>query len=159
MYNNLTPFFFNNIKPNIHFSGKSQPNQSNVTYTSKKNLIIPTSSMYLNLDVSAVDLNKSILVSFVTRSSRSSTSIINTPDLTKTTFFNHNSGILWPLRELIELFGVKNCIISDNRNLLLDYSLNVNPLLKSFPCEGVEEVYFNFLDQKVKKFDIFFIEL
>jgi len=49
--------------------------------------------------------------------------------------------------------------LQDNRNLLLDYSSNLNPLVKNFPCEGLEEIYFNFFDQKVKKFKTFFIEL
>ncbi len=38
---------------------------------------------------------------------------------------------------------------NDNRSLLLDYSRNEYPMLKDFPTEGYEEIYFDFFENKV----------
>lgn len=55
-------------------------------------------------------------------------------------FLNAN----WLERELIEFFNIQVFLKNDTRNLLLDYNLMINPLLKNFPTEGYQELYFNF---------------
>jgi len=37
----------------------------------------------------------------------------------------------------------------DKRRLLLDYSRQENPLLKNFPSEGYNDVFFNFFENQV----------
>lgn len=55
-------------------------------------------------------------------------------------FFNS----YWIERELIEFFNINIVNKKDTRNLLLDYNFLGNPLLKIFPTEGFQELYFNF---------------
>jgi NADH dehydrogenase (ubiquinone) Fe-S protein 3 len=55
-------------------------------------------------------------------------------------FFNSN----WIEREIIEFFNINILSKKDTRNLLLDYNFIGNPLLKNFPTEGYQEIYFNF---------------
>lgn len=70
-------------------------------------------------------------------------------------FFNSN----WVERELIEFFGIKIINKKDTRNLLLDYNLQINPLLKNFPTEGFQELYFNFNSFNLDYINNEFIEL
>ena len=37
----------------------------------------------------------------------------------------------------------------DARRLLLDYSKQENPLLKDYPCEGFNDVFYSFFDDQV----------
>jgi NADH:ubiquinone oxidoreductase subunit C len=37
----------------------------------------------------------------------------------------------------------------DTRRLLLDYSKQENPLLKDYPCEGFNDVFYSFFDDQV----------
>jgi len=158
MDKHLLPFFFSNIKTTSFVAAKSQYNQKNVVFSSKMGVIMPKSCVFLPIDVLGVDFCKTgVSLSHVYRTT--AIIIINSVRGGSLKAFNMNTGLNWPFRELIELFGVTEIKVSDSRNLLLDYSTNLNPLKKEFPCEGVEEVYFNFLDQKVKKFKIFFIEI
>lgn len=55
----------------------------------------------------------------------------------------------WLEREFSEMFGVYLDRKLDSRNLLLDYSLNENPLLKSFPSVGFREVHYSMLAESV----------
>lgn len=70
-------------------------------------------------------------------------------------FLNSN----WMERELIEFFGLNILNKIDTRNLLLDYNLLINPLLKIFPCEGYQEIYFNFNTYNLDYINSEFIEL
>jgi len=54
----------------------------------------------------------------------------------------HNAN--WLERELIEFLNIEFFKKNDTRNLLLDYNFLAKPLLKNFPTEGFEELYFNF---------------
>lgn len=147
----ILPFFFNNIKPSI----LSQSEKKHLLFNSHKTITIPQSNYSYVVDISSSDNN---YVFLCLKSGLNQVYTIHTsPTNIRTT--NFNSGLLWPVRELIEFFGLKGLKVVDNRNLLLDYSSNINPLLKSFPCEGLEEVYFNFFSQKTSKFKVFFIEL
>lgn len=65
----------------------------------------------------------------------------------------------WVERELIEFFGLTFERKIDTRNLLLDYNLNINPLLKNFPVEGYQELYFNFENYNLDYINTEFIEL
>lgn len=156
----LLPYFFSNVRPTIFIATPKQNNQKNVIHNSNKSVYLPKSSVFLPVDVAGVDLCiKTTSISYLLRPTQYSSLIINSFKNFNFRPHNFNSGLSWPLRELIELFGLKGLRVQDSRNLLLDYSVSSNPLKKGFPCEGTEEVYFNFLDQKVKKFKIFFIEL
>lgn len=55
----------------------------------------------------------------------------------------------WLERETSEMFKVvfKNKV--DRRRLLLDYSRQENPLLKSFPSEGYNDVFFSLFENQV----------
>lgn len=55
----------------------------------------------------------------------------------------------WLEREFSEMFGVSIFEKVDARNLLLDYSLNENPLLKSFPTVGLRELHYSVLAEGV----------
>lgn len=70
-------------------------------------------------------------------------------------FFNAN----WIERELVEFFNFKIIGKNDNRNLLLDYNLLTKPLLKSYPTEGHQEIFFNYLTYNVDYVQTEFIEL
>ena len=69
------------------------------------------------------------------------------------------SNSAWLERETSEMFGVFFKFKKDSRCLLLDYSKNENPMLKSFPCEGYYDIYYNFFDHKLKYISNDLIEL
>lgn len=60
---------------------------------------------------------------------------------------------------MVEFFGVSVIGQTDTRNLLLDYNVVYNPLLKTFPTEGVQEIFFNYLTYNLDYAQIEFIEL
>jgi NADH dehydrogenase (ubiquinone) Fe-S protein 3 len=70
-------------------------------------------------------------------------------------FLNAN----WLERELIEFFNIQVFLKNDTRNLLLDYNLMINPLLKNFPTEGYQELYFNFNTYTLDYINSDFVEL
>lgn len=53
----------------------------------------------------------------------------------------------WLERETSEMYGLFIYNKSDNRNLLLDYTFTEHPLLKSYPCAGFNEVFYNPLEE------------
>lgn len=55
----------------------------------------------------------------------------------------------WLERETSEMFGVFYEFKTDTRCLLLDYSKQENPLLKDFPVEGFNDVFYNFFEDQV----------
>ncbi len=55
----------------------------------------------------------------------------------------------WLEREFSEMFGIFFISKIDARNLLLDYSLNENPLLKVYPSVGLREVSYSILSEGV----------
>ncbi len=68
-----------------------------------------------------------------------------------------NAG--WLERELIEFLNFKVIFKKDTRNLLLDYNQLINPLFRTFPCEGYSELYFNFTTYSLEYTTSEFIEL
>lgn len=78
----------------------------------------------------------------------------STPSLEQT-YFNAN----WVERELVEFFGATITNRTDTRNLLLDYNLQVNPLLKTYPTEGHQELFFNYLSYNLEYVATEFVEL
>lgn len=70
-------------------------------------------------------------------------------------FLNAN----WVERELVEFFGTNIYGRTDTRNLLLDYNLQVNPLLKTYPTEGHQELFFNYLSYNLEYVNTEFVEL
>lgn len=62
---------------------------------------------------------------------------------------NYFSNSNWLEREISEMYGIFFINKKDSRNLLLDYSILSNPMLKSFPSTGYKEVYYNNLKKNV----------
>jgi NADH dehydrogenase (ubiquinone) Fe-S protein 3 len=55
----------------------------------------------------------------------------------------------WLERETGEMFRVSYSLKTDTRRLLLDYSKQENPLLKDYPTEGFNDVFYNFFEDQV----------
>ncbi len=55
----------------------------------------------------------------------------------------------WLERETGEMFRVSYSLKTDSRRLLLDYSKQENPLLKDYPTEGFNDVFYNFFEDQV----------
>jgi NADH:ubiquinone oxidoreductase subunit C len=73
----------------------------------------------------------------------------------ETSYLNAN----WVERELIEMYGISMYGKLDSRNLLLDYTMIENPLLKSYPCAGITEVFYNPLEDCVSYYPNTSVEL
>lgn len=65
----------------------------------------------------------------------------------------------WLERENNEMYNINYTNKNDSRSLLLDYSRSEFPMLKDFPTEGYEEIYFDFFENKVNYIKNEFIEL
>jgi NADH:ubiquinone oxidoreductase subunit C len=65
----------------------------------------------------------------------------------------------WLERETSEMYGIQFTGKRDSRPLLLDYSKNEFPMLKDFPTEGVNDIYYNFFENKLTFVKNEFIEL
>lgn len=65
----------------------------------------------------------------------------------------------WLEREVSEMYGIQFNNKRDSRPLLLDYSKNEFPMLKDFPTEGVNDIYYNFFENKLTFIKNEFIEL
>jgi NADH dehydrogenase (ubiquinone) Fe-S protein 3 len=52
-------------------------------------------------------------------------------------------------RETSEMFKISFLNKTDTRRLLLDYSKHENPLLKDFPTEGFNDVFYSFFEDQV----------
>lgn len=70
-------------------------------------------------------------------------------------FYNSN----WLERELVEFLNINVYSRSDTRNLLLDYNFSGNPLLKNYPTEGHQEIFFNHLTYNLEYLNAEFVEL
>jgi NADH:ubiquinone oxidoreductase subunit C len=57
------------------------------------------------------------------------------------------------------MYGIQYTGKRDARPLLLDYSKNEFPMLKDFPTEGVNDIYYNFFENKLTFIKNEFIEL
>lgn len=66
---------------------------------------------------------------------------------------------VWLERETAEMFNVIYINKKDDRSLLLDYSRNDYPLLKNYPCEGFQEIYFDFFENRLNYVQSEMIEL
>jgi len=55
----------------------------------------------------------------------------------------------WLEREVNEMFKINYSHKTDIRRLLLDYTKQEHPLLKDFPTEGFNDVYYNFFEDQV----------
>lgn len=71
------------------------------------------------------------------------------------TYSNSN----WLERELVEFFNINLINRTDTRNLLLDYNFTANPLLKNYPTEGHQEIFFNHLTYNLEYVNNEFVEL
>lgn len=55
----------------------------------------------------------------------------------------------WLERETAEMYGIFFKNKKDCRKLLLDYTKDENPLLKDFPTEGTNDVFYNFFEDQI----------
>lgn len=55
----------------------------------------------------------------------------------------------WLERETGEMFRISYSLKTDTRRLLLDYSKQESPLLKDYPTEGFNDVFYNFFEDQV----------
>lgn len=55
----------------------------------------------------------------------------------------------WLEREVSEMFNVYFINKRDSRKLLLDYTLDINPMLKDYPTEGEFDCYYSHLENQV----------
>ena len=55
----------------------------------------------------------------------------------------------WLERETSEMYGLNYKWKQDTRKLLLDYIKIESPLLKSFQCEGTQDIFYNLIDNQV----------
>lgn len=65
----------------------------------------------------------------------------------------------WLERETGEMFRILYKSKSDTRRLLLDYSRQENPLLKNYPIEGFNNVYYSLFEEQIVYNDLNAIEL
>ena len=52
-------------------------------------------------------------------------------------------------RETSEMYNIPFSQKTDVRRILLDYSKLENPLLKKFPCEGYNELFYSIFENQV----------
>jgi len=55
----------------------------------------------------------------------------------------------WLERETSEMYNLLYKFKVDGRRILLDYSKIENPLLKKFPCEGYNDLFYNIFENQV----------
>jgi len=55
----------------------------------------------------------------------------------------------WLERETSEMYNIYYTNKVDVRRILLDYSKLENPLLKKFPCEGYNDLFYNIFENQV----------
>ena len=65
----------------------------------------------------------------------------------------------WLERETGEMFCISYNNKTDSRRLLLDYSKKENPLLKDYPVEGYNDVFYNFFEDQVTFYKSTIVEL
>ena len=65
----------------------------------------------------------------------------------------------WLERETSEMFNINYTNKRDNRKLLLDYTLDINPMLKDYPTEGEFDCYYSHIENQVILEKCDFIEL
>jgi len=65
----------------------------------------------------------------------------------------------WLERETGEMFKIQYKFKTDNRRLLLDYSKQEYPLLKDYPTEGFNDVFYNFFEDQVVSNNLTVVEL
>lgn len=53
------------------------------------------------------------------------------------------NGLSWPIRETSEMFNLHFINKIDSRRLLLEYTSENSPMLKTFACEGYEELEYD----------------
>lgn len=59
------------------------------------------------------------------------------------------SNANWLERESSEMYGINYKWKQDTRKLLLDYIKIESPLLKSYQCEGTQDIFYNIIDNQV----------
>lgn len=75
--------------------------------------------------------------------------ISNTPENTSSSIDGIFKNCNWLEREVGEMYGLLFFFKTDSRKLLLDYSKIEHPLLKDFPSEGLQDVFYDLLDNQV----------
>lgn len=78
------------------------------------------------------------------------------PIYTSSIFFKN---AIWLERELIEMYGVLIHTYFDTRNLLLEYSFTDYPMVKTYPCEGYVDIYYDFFRDQLCYVNHDYVEL
>lgn len=73
----------------------------------------------------------------------------NSKNYTLNSIDSYYSNANWLERESSEMYGIFFYLKRDLRKLLLDYSKLENPMLKDFPSEGLNDVFFNFFYNQI----------
>jgi len=55
----------------------------------------------------------------------------------------------WVERETSEMYNINYIWKNDTRKILIDYSKNEYPLLKNYPSEGFQDVFYNFFENQI----------
>ena len=151
-------FLFNN-KVNFYTNFSAPANHYYIS-TLNPSIYINSTNFFTPLDITAVDNKTQTNVDLIFNDfDKNSINHLLWSDTVVNDFSLNLQGLSWSLREVKEFFGLNSLQVNDARNLLLDYSVNTNPLKKIFPTQGLEEVYFNFYTQQVCFVNANFIEL
>ena len=161
---------------NFFFSNKNYFNSYNIFLNSKKNIqlsYILKNELFLNesslIENSALDLKyynniseynyifkkykNIIFYNYQIYSSKIKLFIYFFYNLNKNSKINSLDRIFpnanWIERETSEMYGIYFSNKKDHRKLMLDYSINENPLSKSYPLEGNRQLFFSFFENQV----------
>lgn len=112
------------------------------------------------IDISAYATNSKVVIFYVKFNFATFTTInyfCKTWELISQTILFKNLFFLE--RELQEMFGIKILKNKDTRNLLLDYTIFINPLNPNYPVEGYNEIFLNIFEDKIEYIQSNYIEL
>lgn len=173
---------FEKINPIVYTSEKLTPNHFVVFLENKwiypVNLFLKNELFYNNstlTDMSAIDTlkynsifpeisflkkNRILLYSiYYTYFAKIRLTLISSTKISTESLDKVYKNANWLEREASEMYGVQYIGKRDARPLLLDYSKNEFPMLKDFPTEGVNDIYYNFFENKLTFIKNEFIEL
>lgn len=137
---------------NEMFYNNSTLTESSVIDTLKYNTMFP--------EIDFIKRNRFIVYNiYYTYFAKIRLTIITTTNSQITSIDKIYKNANWLERESSEMYGVHFVGKRDARPLLLDYSKNEFPMLKDFPTEGVNDIYYNFFENKLTFVKNEFIEL
>ena len=142
----INSFFLKNKKIKTYNNIFGNPNQYFINLPKTKKILFKKNITYIDNNCRDSLKNKNIFFIF-RENERKLYIIMQNSNLFKKMVLK-NLNIDWSLRELYEFFGIKSINLVDNRNLLLDYGFQDNPLLKTYNCMGYKELFYDFFLEK-----------